>query len=171
MTGAGASGAGVAAPELTRSAGSRVCAPDNTGHDLRHRCRRYKLAAIEGILDLLVGHLANATAGRMAASTVVNRGNGNVEIAAVKRVRLDVNITDTGNVIVRDGEVADLMIITQHTDDAAYRGSARRANLRTLAAGGIRVDTVTEWLERREDGSGRILVRSAPTQDSGTLWG
>jgi hypothetical protein len=130
----------------------------------------YEVGDIEGPLQVRMRGGGKVTAGRMGTTRVSILGAGDVEIRGVNGSLLEAAIQGAGDVTVRDGHVDHLDVMVQGSGEAIYDGSARHANLSIMGAGDIWVNQVTQSLNDRSIGPGRIRVHIPPRRDPHAFW-
>ena len=129
----------------------------------------YEVEGIGGTLDVKLEGSSNVNAGAMDATRISISGHSEVGITSVQRV-LRVDISGSGSVTVRQGNVSELKASISGSGQVAYGGVASDADLDVSGSGRIRVDTVTGTLRRDVSGSGRIDVRQQPDRSADEFW-
>ena len=101
---------------------------------------------------------SDVKAGRVKNTQLSIQGSGDITVKHVDGSAVT-QVQGSGDIEIRDGQMASLAATIQGSGDITVRGTAQSASLIVMGSGDIRVDHVMQEPSRSKMGSGSIKVR------------
>ncbi len=131
----------------------------------------YRIGDTHAPLDLKLKAHGQVTAGQVAELRVNIVGSADVTVTTVTGQAAQLNITGSGDIEIRDGQVANLNAAIAGSGSIAFGGTATDAGLTISGSGSIRVNKVTRNVMDQVSGSGRVYVHVPPPRTADSFWG